>query len=881
MVQFLALISNTMALLNTSIFTPSTLSVYSVNTALPSTLLTLPSVSTQQGSLLIIKDRAGNAFINKIVLSTTGIDSISTTNLSTNYGTWFLLNDGIKSWFILDSYTNTLSTGVKTVLTPFAPLSVNVSIVGTTLSATWTASPNAISYNVSFYSNTTSANTGGTLIQTLTTTNLYSTLFNVTITQGAQILYFYASVTAVNANGTNTTSSSPAIQPILLPSTPSGLSLSLSSSVLLMTWSSGTYATNYTIVFYQGNTVFETVKTQLLTASTKNTLVAGTSYYATVQSVNAYGVSDTAISNSVTSSVVPLPTASVIIYLNGYNLLCIWVLANNATSYIVQFYQNTTPTTSGGTLFETVTTTDIQKSSSTTLVNGNYYYATVTSVNSYGSSTAVTSSGTSVIITNPPSSPAAIRVNVLDTNIYVSWDAGINATSYQVFFYRTSTPQLSGGTLIETSPITSSLSQVSTVILLSTYYYYVILQSINQYGVISSIAPSLNELTLYITTKQGQISNLSISVSNINGIASISWTSINNVTLYSYVLYFSPVNNYTNSSVIVSGNTATNTLTITTYKAGFYYFTVFASFQGGATTFTSTSSLAQSTYTSPAIVISGSLSIVNDVITVGSAVGALSYRYKLYSNTSNTTVGATLITTVSSVNTYYQLSSLVTVTSNTYYYAVLVASNASGLVLPEFQTLINFMPPGYTANTGITAISINSWEIQGTIAGGNIATIYYSVSGPNNLWNAGWISTTVPGTGSSFYICGQGLSANNIQMFGFITSLPIPSGGDQYQNMVRSWFTVGTSSYSIYENGTNFSVANAAVITSNSIFKVVYDATSSNTYYYSDNYLQRTVNGVVTSLPGGVQRAPGSACSNIIFGYTNNPSAIGSNTCPF
>jgi hypothetical protein len=689
-----------MVLLNTSIFTPSTLSVYAVNTAVPSTLLTLPPVSTQQGSIYIIKDMAGNAFTNRIVLSTTGVDGLSTTTLSTNYGTWFLMNDGIKSWFFLDSYGNSISTGTRKALAPFASISVTVSLNGSTLFAYWTAAVNAVSYSVSYYSNTVSLNTGGTLIQTVTG---LTGLSNFILQTPSPTNYYYAIVTAINANG-NTVTSSSAIYPSTIPSTPSGLTLTVGTSNLQLQWTGVSYAITYVISFYQGSSLFQsqtilassgtylfttlnatkssaggydyyaytsgtgnfnitsgsaTVDLLLVagggaggsqhggggggagevlylsnvtlaasnysvsvgiggasnpsvspynggngsnsifgnyisigggggggetgipptggfngggaaggpntingaaagsdsygntgfkggnngqttsygsggggggataagadatgtgidattsgnggsgtsafsswglatttgqnitgtvwygggggggywggirgggsggngggatggnnsgiggngtpntggggggspgngplryggtggsgviilrlipslgnsfTLSTTNTLVAGASYYATVQAVNVNGASPTAISQTVASGIVPLATDSVIIYLNGYTLLCIWNTATNATSYRVLFYQNATATTTGGALFETVTSlgTVVQQASSTPLVNGNYYYATVTSVNIYGSSAAVTSSGTSVIVALPPSAP--------------------------------------------------------------------------------------------------------------------------------------------------------------------------------------------------------------------------------------------------------------------------------------------------------------------------------------------------------------------------------------------------------------------------------------------------------------------------------------------
>jgi hypothetical protein len=600
------------------------------------------------------------------------------------------VNDGIKSWFLLDSYANTISTAAKTVLVPFAPIAVNISMVGTTLSASWTASPNAVSYSVSFYASATSVASGGTLLQTVTSTGLYATI------QVSPSSYYYVIVTAINPNGTNVIGSSPAIQSIFLPSTPSGFSLSLVSSALTASWSSVSYATSYTVIFYQGNSVFQTVITSSLSASTTTTLLAGTSYYATVQAINVNGVSPTTISNSVISSVAPLPTTSVIVYLNGYNLLCVWNVAPNATNYTVQFYQNATATTNGGTLVETDTATGVNQASSTTLVNGNYYYATVTSVNSFGSSTAVTAANAVQLIVAPfiaknisismsgyyavcswtaatytasytvtfyynstattnggtvfetdtliadttktsvnivpngyyiyatvtsvnpystvtgssatttslnqfaTTNPSTITVSANGTNILVSWTGGIYATSNTVVLYNNgATNSTTGGSVIETDIGVTGTSKLTSVTLINGNYYYATVQAINAYSTSSIIKSSAAaQLFLYVQ-------NLTLSVSNTTGVATLGWTAVSGAT-YTYVLYSATGNNYTSGSVYAYGTGSSASVTINTYSAAYYYFTVVATISGSST-LVSSSSVVQSTYTSLAgpISISG------------------------------------------------------------------------------------------------------------------------------------------------------------------------------------------------------------------------------------------------------------------------------------
>jgi hypothetical protein len=77
-----------------------------------------------------------------------------------------------------------------------------------------------------------------------------------------------------------------------------------------------------------------------------------------------------------------------------------WTASIGATSYTVVFYSNTTPSTSGGTLFQTRTVTTTTATSTSTLAGARYYYAIVAAVNSSGvSSATVTSSNTTTVFT--------------------------------------------------------------------------------------------------------------------------------------------------------------------------------------------------------------------------------------------------------------------------------------------------------------------------------------------------------------------------------------------------------------------------------------------------------------------------------------------------
>ena len=149
------------------------LTIIPVNNVSSSRIVTLPPASTTQGTYYVIKNLYGSQ--STIIISTTGLDTLSqqTASVTTRYGAWILANNGITNWFGIDSYLNSVSFVNNNLLVPFAPMSVTLGFVGSTLTATWTPSPNAVSYTVSLYATLNPYSSGGLLLQTTTTTDLF------------------------------------------------------------------------------------------------------------------------------------------------------------------------------------------------------------------------------------------------------------------------------------------------------------------------------------------------------------------------------------------------------------------------------------------------------------------------------------------------------------------------------------------------------------------------------------------------------------------------------------------------------------------------------------------------------------------------------------
>jgi sugar lactone lactonase YvrE len=78
-----------------------------------------------------------------------------------------------------------------------------------------------------------------------------------------------------------------------------------------------------------------------------------------------------------------------------------WTASTGATSYTVDFYSNTTPSTTGGTLFQTRTVSTTTATSTNILGGARYYYAIVSAVNVEDiSSATVTSSSITTVFTS-------------------------------------------------------------------------------------------------------------------------------------------------------------------------------------------------------------------------------------------------------------------------------------------------------------------------------------------------------------------------------------------------------------------------------------------------------------------------------------------------
>ena len=440
----------------------------------------------------------------------------------------------------------------------------------TTMTVTWTAAPIQISYTVSFYTNSTSSTTGGTLLQTFTGVSGTSQTTSSTLVYGT---YYYATVVAItNVGNSTTTTSSNVLQFNHLPLNPSAITMTpvpANTNVITASWAASSYSQSYTVSFYSNPTNLTSGGTLLQTftgitgtsVTTTATLTAAGYYYVTVTGVNPTGSSSSIAATAATfytpvcGAVTNQAMAS---YVSGSTSMTVtWTTAPFVTTYIVTFYSSLTNTNSGGTVFQTfnsVSGSATSQTSSTTLVQGNYYYATVQGINANLNSAIVTTPS-AVWAIALPSSPTGITMTnwaIGITVATVSWSAATRATTYTVSFYSVATNTTTGGTLLQTITGITALTYSTPPGLSPLSYYYATVTSVNTTGP-SSATTSSN--TMFYNPSLPPPSTISISISS--NTLTTSWVaSPSTYGIPSYTLAY-----YTSTSNFTTGGTLLSTIT--------------------------------------------------------------------------------------------------------------------------------------------------------------------------------------------------------------------------------------------------------------------------------------------------------------------------------
>jgi beta-glucanase (GH16 family) len=243
------------------------------------------------------------------------------------------------------------------------------------------------------------------------------------------------------------------------PTTPAGLSATLGSASVGLTWSLSDNAARYNVKrsFNTGGP-YTIIGTPTATSYSDSNVVEGTTYYYVVSATNSIAESSNSLEANITPAPPPAPTGLVAAF-GGASVALNWNASTGATQYNVK-----RSLVNGGTYTTIGTPTGTNYSDSNVVESTTYYYV-VSATNFFGESTnSVQVSATPL----PPATPTGLVATPGGGMIGLNWNASSNAVNYNV---KRST--LNGGPYLTiTSPTTTSYEDTN-VASCSTYYYVV------------------------------------------------------------------------------------------------------------------------------------------------------------------------------------------------------------------------------------------------------------------------------------------------------------------------------------------------------------------------------------------------------------------------
>ena len=368
------------------------------------------------------------------------------------------------------------------------------------------------------------------------------------------------------------------------------------------------------------------------------------------------------------------------------------------------------------------------------------------------------SSGTGYVyiekeVLGPPPTPSSGTFTIAAATLIgtATWPRTLRTVSYSVSLYKNSIASTSGATLVSTvTGITASSVKFSSL-LTSTYYYFTV-TSVNTYG--SSLGP-ISSFAIPTVATAPTITGFSVDSATM--VATITWNATADTNSYTIQLY-------KNSTQSTSGATLVTTSTgITGLTAGYtitpfyYHYILLTSVNlAGSSTASQSSyiiSVIPSTPSTPTIVMNSATMVIT--VNWTTTQWAVTYNVALYSNTIQSTPGATLVSTTTNISglttTFSGLSPF------TYYYVILTATNQTGTSSAQSTYLISAAPP--TPSPPILYISSSLvgnafWDAQPNAA---TYTVYlYSNASSNYSGTFLASNTSISGLSTTFSSLVQG-----------------------------------------------------------------------------------------------------------------------------
>ena len=605
-----------------------------------------------------------------------------------------------------------------------------------------------------WYSNTTNATTGGTLIAGATTATYAPAAINT-----AGSYYYYGVATLTGSGCGSATSASAEVVVVADPSitvqplTTQTVCQNGLSTPLTVTVTGGTGTTTYQWFTNPVNSNVGGIASGNAATLTPITAVVGTAYVYCVINTTGVGCSSSA-STTAQVIVVPIPTVTTqplntqTVCLNGATTPLSFVYSNGTGTATYQWYSNAANSTAGGTAIAGETNATFTPPSATA---GTTYYYCIATLSGSGCGTVTTATAAVIVVGLPTiTAQPTVTQNICEGGtanpIAVSYSGGTGTASYQ--WFSNNTNATTGGALI--AGATTNQYAIPIQNTAGNYFYYAeVTLSGSGCGTISS---ATSEVVVFLDPSLAT-QPLTTQSLCVNGAPTdLQVTYIDGAGTPSYQWYLNNTNTTSGGTLIPSATNATYTPSTVNPGTQYFYCEVALSGSGCAATVSAAAevivvglpTVSLQAIANETVCLGGTPSTLSPGILGGT--GAVSYQW--YSNTTNDVTTGTAI--AGETNATY--SPAATAVGATYYYLITTfAGTNCGSVTTNTSQIIVVADPTITTQP----IATDSLCVGGTpatlsvVSAGGVGTPTYQWYSNTTNSNAG--GTSIPGAAASTY----------------------------------------------------------------------------------------------------------------------------------
>ena len=591
--------------------------------------------------------------------------------------------------------------------------------IASPLSVAYSGGTGSVTYQ--WYSNTTATNSGGTAIAGATGANYTPPVFSTTgsyyyyveiMLSGNNCGAVYSNVAEIVVVNDPVVDSQPtATQTICQGSTPTDLSVTVSGGV-------GTYLYQWYSNMANNTSTGTAIAGATNATFTPSTAATGTLYY--YCAITQTGAGCNAISATAEVIVKPAPIftsqpASSAVCQGGIPTLLSVTYINGIGTPSYQWYSNTANVNSGGIPIAGAINDNFAPPSSAV---GTVYYYCVITLPSGGCSSIVSNTATVIInsAVNISSQPTSIQNLCVGGSIpnplTVSYTGGAGTASYQ--WYSNTTNSNSGGTAIAGATNVNYTPPVFAAT--GTYYYYVgVTTSGNGCGAVFSNPAEVVVVADPVITAQP---NVTQSLCQGSMPTDLSVTLSGGIGTFSYQWYANAANNNSTGTAITGATNSTYTPSSASTGTTYYYCVV-SQTGVGCNALSATAEViikAAPIFTGQPVSSTVCQGVTPTPLSVSFINGVGTPNYQWYSNTTNTTVGGSLISGATS-NTYNPPAIVI---GTTYYYCIvtLPSGGCSSIISNIASVTVNENPVIASKNSLICSGGI--FNVAPTSASGDI-----------------------------------------------------------------------------------------------------------------------------------------------------------------